>query len=44
VRARVVHAIERGEVHSHVDPERLIEVINGATHLSMLPHAWRTAR
>jgi AcrR family transcriptional regulator len=36
VRDRLVHAVERGEVHSDVDPERLIEVIGGATLLSML--------
>jgi AcrR family transcriptional regulator len=36
VRVRLVHAVERGEVHSDVDPERLIEVIGGATLLSML--------
>ena len=36
VRERLVHAVERGEVHSDVDPGRLIEVIGGATLLSML--------
>jgi len=36
VRVRLDHAVERGEVHSDVDPERLIEVIGGATLLSML--------
>jgi AcrR family transcriptional regulator len=36
VRERLVHAVERGEVHPDVDPERLIEVIGGATLLSIL--------
>jgi AcrR family transcriptional regulator len=36
VRERLVHAVARGEVHADVDPERLIEVIGGATLLSML--------
>jgi AcrR family transcriptional regulator len=36
VRERLVHAVDRGEVHSDVDPGRLIEVIGGATLLSML--------
>ena len=36
VRARLVHAVERGEVHRDVDPERLIEIIGGATLLRLL--------
>ena len=36
VRDRLVHAVERGEVHADVDPDRLIEVIGGATLLRML--------
>ncbi len=36
VRARLVHAVERGEVHADVDPERLIEIIGGATLLRLL--------
>ena len=36
VRARVIEAIERGEVHPDVDPDRLIEVIGGATMLRLL--------
>jgi AcrR family transcriptional regulator len=36
VRVRLEHAVQRGEVQSHVDPERLIEIIGGATLLSML--------
>jgi AcrR family transcriptional regulator len=36
VRERLVHAVDRGEVHSDVDPERLIELIGGATLLRML--------
>ena len=33
---RLVHAIDRGEVHSEVEPERLIEIIGGATLLRVL--------
>lgn len=36
VRDRLVHAVERGEVHPDVDPDRLIEVIGGANLLRML--------
>lgn len=36
VRDRLVHAVDRGEVHADVDPDRLIEVIGGATLLRML--------
>ena len=36
VRARVIEAIGRGEVHPGVDPDRLIEVIGGATMLRLL--------
>lgn len=36
LRARLEHAVARGEVHSDVHPERLIEIIGGATLLRML--------
>ena len=36
VRARLGDAIERGEVHSGVEPDRLVEVIGGATMLRLL--------
>ena len=36
VRTRLVHAVERGEVHPDVDPDRLIELVGGATLLRML--------
>jgi AcrR family transcriptional regulator len=36
LRARLEHAVSRGEVHADVDPERLIEIIGGATLLRML--------
>lgn len=36
VRIRLEDAITRGEVHSEVDPDRLIEVIGGATMLRLL--------
>lgn len=36
VRTRLVHAVERGEVHPEVDPDRLIELVGGATLLRML--------
>jgi AcrR family transcriptional regulator len=36
VRDRLSHAVERGEVHPDVDPERLIEIIGGATLLRLL--------
>jgi AcrR family transcriptional regulator len=36
VRERLVHAVERGEVHADIDPDRLIEVIGGANLLRML--------
>lgn len=36
VRLRLEHAIDRGEVHAGVDPQRLIELIGGATLLRML--------
>ncbi|OBI82050.1 TetR/AcrR family transcriptional regulator [Mycobacterium sp. E740] len=36
VRNRLAEAVERGEVHSDVDPDRLVEVIGGATLLRML--------
>jgi hypothetical protein len=36
VQQRLVHAVDRGEVHPDVDPERLIEIIGGATLLRLL--------
>ena len=36
VRERLEHAVARGEVHAEVDPERLIEIIGGATLLRMM--------
>jgi AcrR family transcriptional regulator len=36
VRARLGEAVERGEAHADVDPDRLIEMIGGATMLRML--------
>ena len=36
VRDRLAHGVSRGEVHPAVDPERLIEIIGGATLLRML--------
>ena len=36
VRARLAGAVERGEVDADVDPDRLIEVIGGATMLRLL--------
>lgn len=36
VRDRLVHAVARGEVHPDVNPERLIEIIGGATLLRLL--------
>jgi AcrR family transcriptional regulator len=36
VRERLVHAVARGEVQADVDPERLIEIIGGATLLRLL--------
>lgn len=36
VRNRLADAVERGEVRSDVDPDRLVEVIGGATLLGML--------
>lgn len=36
VRDRMQHGIERGEVHADIDPQRLIEIIGGATLLRML--------
>ena len=36
VRARVADAMRRGEVHADIDPDRLIEVIGGATMLRLL--------
>jgi AcrR family transcriptional regulator len=38
VRVRLEHGIERGEVQADVKPERLIEIIGGATMLRMLLH------
>ena len=36
VRTRLVDAVARGEVHADVDPDRLIELIGGATLLRLL--------
>ncbi len=36
VRSRVADAVERGEVHADVDPDRLVEIIGGATMLRLL--------
>jgi AcrR family transcriptional regulator len=36
VRVRLREAVDRGEVHRDVDPDRLIELIGGATLLRML--------
>ncbi|OBF14769.1 TetR/AcrR family transcriptional regulator [Mycobacterium sp. ACS4331] len=36
VRQRVLEGITRGEVHPDIDPDRLIEVIGGATMLRLL--------
>jgi AcrR family transcriptional regulator len=36
VRTRIAEAVERGEVHPDVDPDRLVELIGGATLLRLL--------
>jgi AcrR family transcriptional regulator len=36
VRTRLAEATQRGEVHADIDPDRLIEVIGGATMLRLL--------
>jgi hypothetical protein len=36
VRARLADALRRGDVHPDIDPQRLIEVIGGATMLRLL--------
>lgn len=36
VRARMAEAVKRGEVHDDIDPDRLVEVIGGATMLAVL--------
>ncbi|MDV3126714.1 TetR/AcrR family transcriptional regulator [Mycobacterium sp. 21AC1] len=36
VRERVVDGMARGEVHADVDPDRLVEIVGGATMLRML--------
>jgi AcrR family transcriptional regulator len=36
VRDRLLHAVQRGKVHPDVDPDRLIEIIGGATLLRLL--------
>ena len=36
VRERLDHAVARGEVHADVDPQRMIEIIGGATLLRLL--------
>ena len=36
VRTRIADAVDRGEVHTDVDPDRLVEIIGGATMLRLL--------
>jgi AcrR family transcriptional regulator len=36
LRVRLLEAVERGEANPHVDPDRLIEVIGGATMMRLL--------
>ncbi|MCT7661029.1 TetR/AcrR family transcriptional regulator [Mycobacterium deserti] len=36
VRSRLADAVQRGEVHPNIDPDRLVEVIGGATLLRVL--------
>ena len=36
VRTRLAEAVARGEVHADVDPDRLVELIGGATLLRLL--------
>lgn len=36
VRVRIAEAIARGEVHADVDPDRLVELVGGATMLRLL--------
>jgi hypothetical protein len=36
VRTRLSDAVDRGEVHPDIDPDRLVEVIGGATMLRVL--------
>ena len=36
VRTRLIDAVDRGEVHDHIDPDRLVELIGGATLLRLL--------
>ncbi|CAN5838263.1 TetR/AcrR family transcriptional regulator [soil metagenome] len=36
IRTRIADAVERGEVHDDIDPDRLVEVIGGATLLRLL--------
>jgi AcrR family transcriptional regulator len=36
VRVRIADAIARGEVHADVDPDRLVELVGGATMLRLL--------
>jgi hypothetical protein len=36
VRTRLADAMRRGDVHPDIDPQRLIEVIGGATMLRLL--------
>jgi AcrR family transcriptional regulator len=38
VRTRLERAVQRGEVHTDIEPERLIEIIGGATLLRILLH------
>ena len=39
LRTRLRDAVERGEVHADVDPDRLVEVIGGATMMRLLLRA-----
>lgn len=36
VRLRISEAVQRGEVHADIDPDRLVEVIGGSTMLRLL--------
>ncbi|WP_197380658.1 TetR/AcrR family transcriptional regulator [Mycolicibacterium mengxianglii] len=36
IRRRVADAVERGEVHADIDPDRLVEVIGGTTMIRLL--------
>jgi AcrR family transcriptional regulator len=38
VHARLADAVKRGEVHADINPDRLVEIIGGATMLAMMLH------